>query len=147
MNIRVPQLFRRRVASRSGVTLVEGMIAAAVLTIGILGIFGLMRGLSHESFYSVRNAMASDVARHRLELLMDADYSSLASGSRQVGMFNTSWVVGAATNRIKSIRVDVSYNGPSGRQRTVTMHSFSYDPTPSTSSINFTNFPTGVIFP
>ena len=133
--------------SRSGVTLVESLMAAFVLTIGVVGILGMVNGLSLQSFFSTRNALAADVARRRMELLLNTDYALLSGGNERVGLFNSAWTVGGAVNRTKTVTVTVQYNGPSGRTRSVVVHSIAADPSTAGSAINFTNFPSGVLSP
>lgn len=130
---------------RRGVTLVETMIACLIMVVGLVGVLGLINGVSLEMFFTSRTTLAAELAHRRMELLANTSYAGLTSGSEVRDIFQTSWTVGAESDNAKAVRVQVQFEGPSGRVRTVAANTLIRNPDVVVgSSISFTNFPSGV---
>lgn len=66
-----------RVAGRRGATLTELMVAVAVLSVGVLGMFGTFRYISRSVFVSRAQALATNLGQERVESLKNLSYYSL----------------------------------------------------------------------
>lgn len=70
-----------RFSDERGFTLVEGMVGAFILLVGILGAIGVFEGSGHASATGERQQYAADRAQAELERLRDLPYSELAINS------------------------------------------------------------------
>lgn len=68
---------RRRLGSRGGTTLVELLVAAAIMSVGILGLFGAFRYITRSIFVSRGQTLATNLAQERIEYLKNINYYAL----------------------------------------------------------------------
>ncbi len=70
---------RRAAGVRNGFTLIEVLVAISILTIGILGIAGLMGTAVKSASYSQAMTQATNLAQGRIEALQEIDFNNIQS--------------------------------------------------------------------
>lgn len=109
----------------SGFTLVECMVAALVLSIGVMSVVASTAAIQQLSLLGRRTAGAAEVAASRLAALSVTSCAAPAGGS-SVGVYDEQWTVSAsgplrvvalavtfqAGNRPRTLRFDASFRCP-----------------------------------
>lgn len=67
----------RAAGTQKGFTLIEVLVAISILTIGILGIAGLMGTAVKSSSYSQAMTQATNLAQDRIEALQEIDFNNI----------------------------------------------------------------------
>ncbi len=97
----------KQLASRSGFTLVEVIIATMILTVGLLGLASTAGVVTRMIGQGQRYSEVAWMASQRFETLKSQTCASMSSGSVSEGQFSSVWTVtplGTAANRI-SVKV------------------------------------------
>jgi prepilin-type N-terminal cleavage/methylation domain-containing protein len=104
------------VSKRGGFTLVEVMVAAFVLTAGMLGVAGASAGMSRMLARGSRTTTALGHARARIEQLRSVGCDSMADGSAMPSpSYTLAWtIVVAEDTKAKQIELVASYPTPEG---------------------------------
>lgn len=99
-----------RLRNRAGVSLVEILVAALVLSVGLLGVVGTSRNIADQMGGGIRQTVASNIAQARIDSLASISCSGLASvstGTATSRGITESWTVTDGVN-IKTIAVVVT---------------------------------------
>lgn len=112
-----------RARSEAGFTLVEVLVALAIMSVGLIGILALQRGAVSASGYSRRATEAAILAEDKLEELRttpllvadDADRVDAAGVPTELGPFDRAWSIAAPDAAgLSTITVAVSWNESDG---------------------------------
>ncbi len=93
----------KQVASHSGFTLVEVIIAVMILTVGLLGLASTAGVVTRMIGQGQRYSEVAWMASQRFETLRSQTCASMSSGSASEGQFSSDWTVtplGTTANRI-----------------------------------------------
>ncbi len=93
----------KQLASHSGFTLVEVIIAVMILTVGLLGLASTAGVVTRMIGQGQRYSEAAWLASQRFEILRSQTCASMSSGTEPEGQFSSDWTVtplGTAANRI-----------------------------------------------
>jgi len=111
-----------------GFTLVEVMIAMAILAIGILAIAAMQITATTGNGEARKRTEALSWANNQMEILRSIPYDSLTNGQAARGAYNLNWTVNNVdlnndgVNDSKVISVDVSWQTPKRQQSTNLSH-------------------------
>lgn len=72
-------ILKRTAGRQKGFTLIEVLVAISILTIGILGIAGLMGTAVKSSSFSQTMTQATNLAEDRIEALQEIDFNNIQS--------------------------------------------------------------------
>lgn len=133
---------KRNRGSAAGFTLIEVMMASAVVAVAMMSVMGLVAWLSRASSWSTHMLQAGTAAVSVIEDLNEADYSTVGSGSDVVDGFTRVWT-STVSNRVKFVDVTVTWDGLEGGDKRMDFRSILSDPT--VSKLNLSGF--GDIFP
>jgi len=95
-----------------GFTLVEIVVAALVLTVGVLALAGTAAAVSRMVGWGQRLGGSAVVAQARLEELRSRGCASLGGGRDSVGHYRLQWSV-TTTGPLRTVALTVGY--PNGR--------------------------------
>ncbi len=99
-----------------GFTLIEVLVALAILTIGLLGLWSLHISATHGNAFSQRMREATSLANQKMEELRAADFNTLADGQDTLQYlahnYRCKWqVTNAAAPNTKQVTVTVGWGG------------------------------------
>lgn len=106
-----------------GFTIIEVLVAMALMAIGMIGIVALMRGATSASGYSRRATEAAVLAEDKLEDLRTAPITLAVDGNDRVdasgvanvdGPFDRTWALVPDGAGLTTITVDVTWNEADG---------------------------------
>ena len=100
---------------RMGFTLVEVMVAACLIALATVGIYGLASSLQSMNQVSAAVSDATDLTRSKVEQLRAQTYESLADGTDTVGVYTREWTVTKTAWRA-TVVVTTSWPSRQGRQ-------------------------------
>ncbi len=101
-----------KISSPSGFTLIEVMIAMMILTVGLLGVAGVVTAVINGNKLSEGITMATTLAQDKLEEMKDTNYDSLGSNSdTQQSIYTRTWTTTADSPAagMKTIQVTVQF--------------------------------------
>ena len=104
---------------RSGLTLVEMMVAVVMLAVGLLGLVGTAAVVTRQIGGGTRQGLAAQVIANRLERFRALDCPQIQPGSTTTRGVYESWVPGAKVNRVLYVVDTVKYS-VGGSQKTQT---------------------------
>ena len=109
-----------------GFTIIEVLLAASVLTIGLVGVLGVFPTGYMDMVASGGQTRASAYAAQKIEELRNEVFGTLANGndSLQGTEYARSWTVqitGTPGNRLAQITVTVNWSGRASRPQSVTI--------------------------
>ncbi|MFN2563886.1 MAG: prepilin-type N-terminal cleavage/methylation domain-containing protein [Gemmatimonadaceae bacterium] len=109
-------------ARRSGLTLVEMMVAVLILAVGLLGLAGTSALVTRQVGGGADQTLATHVVQSRLEWLRSMPCSSIKDSTATTGRVTERWVRSATVNRVLWVVDTVKYPvGRSQRTQTFTM--------------------------
>jgi len=113
--------------NQRGFTLVEVLVAATILAVGLLGVAGLQGSMIRRNVSSIRNTEATTLIVDKLEDIRNTPYDNISAGVVNESALGTSGIFSRRTTvqndtpvpgQTKTITVDVYWNDPN--QRTFT---------------------------
>lgn len=111
-----------RTSDTNGFTLVEIVIALAILALGVTSAVGLMRWVVKGTDFNMKYATATFLAQDKIEEMVAATYTNVMSGSDSTQNMDRVWTV-ATVGNYKTLNVTVSWTGLDGMARTAVMNS------------------------
>jgi len=101
-----------------GFSLVEVMVALAILSISLAGLFGVSSWIAEASRHNTQHTEALNAASGRLEELRLLPYADLVSGQDMQSPYRRTWTV---DNRgdAKVVTVTVTWSGPRQQARDI----------------------------
>ncbi len=111
-----------RLRDQRGITLVESLIALALLALGAAAVGNFMTGQIRHASISHLSGQAYSLAADEIERIRSLPFSEMSGESRTKtdGEINfeidSTVVAGVPAPNMKSVKVDVSWNAPGGRQ-------------------------------
>jgi len=120
-------LGQRAIPGAPGFTMMELLVAVAVVSLVLLGIVGVFI-VSHTNVdHGGRVTRATTYGHQKVEELRNTAFGLLANGTDvPETAFTRTWTVnvtGASPARMAGVRVDVSFRNPTGRPATVQIQS------------------------
>lgn len=106
---------------KKGFTLVEVVVACAIFSIGLAGVYGLLGWLMRANAYSNRMTEATAVAQSKIEELSGGQWTALISGSDTVGAFTRTWTVTPMASDMMAVDLVVSWNSIDGKSHQITL--------------------------
>ena len=101
---------RRKLNGEGGFTLIEVLIAMAILTIGLLAVATMQVSAIHGNKTGNEISRATFLAQDKLEeLKTSTNTTGEPGGSDQTGIFNRSWQIGPSGTNSRSVTVTVSW--------------------------------------
>lgn len=120
-----PTRKHRRIAGRypgrAGLTLVEVMVAFAILVAAVTSAVMFFGSIGRAAALTERLAAGMQLAQAKIEDLLQEPYGSMASGSDTVDGFSRSWVLSDESSRV-DIDVTVLWQDIAGNSHTVQLH-------------------------
>ncbi|MGD9872879.1 MAG: prepilin-type N-terminal cleavage/methylation domain-containing protein [Kiritimatiellia bacterium] len=110
-----------RAKHRRGFTLVEVVIACAIFSIGLAGIYGLMAWLVRANSFSNRMTEATAMAQAKMEELNGGQWATIISGSDIVGAFTRTWTVTSLSADLKNVHLVVNWEDVDGKNHQITL--------------------------
>ena len=98
----------KQVASHSGFTLVEVIIAIIILSVGLLGLASTAGLVTRMIGQGQRYSEAAWMASQRFETLRSQTCESMSRGSASAGQFSSSWTVTPVGTVVNRITVEVT---------------------------------------
>lgn len=114
-------------ARRDAFTLIEMVVAVAVLMICVTGAVALTKWVVRCTDFNRKVTTATFLAQDKMECLMQLGYTAISSGSDSTQNVTRTWTVSAGTG-YKEIVVTSSWNGMDGASRTVSVKSMLAEP-------------------
>ena len=109
-NKEMPAGAGRKKRGEGGFTLIEVLIAMAILTIGLLAVATMQVSAIHGNKMGNEISRATFLAQDKLEeLKTSTNITSEPGGSDQTGIFNRSWQIGPSGTNSRSVTVTVSW--------------------------------------
>ena len=99
-----------RITRRSAFTLVELVVAVALLGIGAVGLAAASAFLAHASSEASASSIAASAATRRLELLRSVPCAAIAAGSARARGVTEQWSAAALSPGIVDVSDSVSYD-------------------------------------
>jgi type IV pilus assembly protein PilV len=107
-----------------GFTLIEVMIALAIFSFGILGIYSLQISAIKGNSAARNRTQAIAWAANRAEILLNTPYAVIAGGQETRGIYNIQWTApqvdinNDGVDDARNIQINVSWNELGGSKRT-----------------------------
>lgn len=114
MNGRPGRPRRRRRSRTRGFTLVELMVAIAVMTIGILGLASTAAVVTRMMSGGAQQTIAANVVQARFEKLRNRQCSAITSGDSTTRHVRESWTVSFPTTNMALVIDSVQFTAMSG---------------------------------
>ena len=119
-------------AEMRGFTLIEVLVTALILTIGLLGTLGLTTGVIHGNFFSKNITSATAIAQSQLEAVQNKGYvnattTNFPAAAVTVSMGNvnfsrtTTITDNSPSSNMKTISVTVAWNETNNAARSVSL--------------------------
>jgi type IV pilus assembly protein PilV len=119
-------------AEMRGFTLIEVLVTALILTIGLLGTLGLTTGVIHGNFFSKNITSATAIAQSQLEAVQNKGYvnattTNFPAAAATVSMGNvnfsrtTTITDNSPSSNMKTISVTVAWNETNNAARSVSL--------------------------
>ena len=112
----------KRMSGKGGMTLVELLIASAVLTLGLVSSFALLGLLVRMNHTNGRMSAAVTLAQGLVERMISDPAANWVTGSDTVAEFTRQWEV-SSEGAYSSVRVSVTWDDSGGAQRGVSLYS------------------------
>jgi len=113
-------------SSKKGFTIVEVVIALAIFSIGVMGVYGLAAWLIQANDFSNRMTAATSIAQGRLEDIQNQSFPLMASGSETTAdNYTVTWTVTSINATLKSILVVVTWTDIKGKTHKVELRTMS----------------------
>ncbi len=101
-----------------GFSLVEVMVALAILSISLAGLFAVSSWISEASRHNAQHTEALNAASGKLEELRLTPYPDLVSGNDSLGAMQRTWTVDDHGDT-KTVTVTVAWAGLRGQNRDI----------------------------
>jgi type IV pilus modification protein PilV len=107
-----------------GFTLIEVMIALAIFSIGILGMYALQISSINGNTSARNRTQAIAWAANRMEILLQTPFAAIADGQETQGPYNIQWTApqvdinGDGVNDARNIQINVTWNELGGMKST-----------------------------
>jgi Tfp pilus assembly protein PilV len=134
-------------AGRGGFTLVEVVIAAVIVLLGIAGIVAAVLRLMHSNAYSARATRAVEQAQLLAESMFASSATNGTSGSDTSGMFSRSWSLSPPTSGVHRVVSTVTWTEEQGRTTSVRLDSLRMQEGAGLVMPPMTNYPPGIPTP
>jgi len=107
-----------------GFTLIEVVIALAIFSIGILGIYALQISSINGNTSARNRTQAIGWAANRMEILLETPFAAIADGQETQGIYNIQWTApqvdinNDGVNDARNIQINVTWNELGGSKST-----------------------------
>ena len=107
-----------------GFTLIEVMIALAIFSIGILGMYALQISSINGNTSARNRTQAIAWAANRMEILLQTHFAAIADGQETQGAYNIQWTApqvdinSDGVNDARNIQINVTWNELGGVKNT-----------------------------
>jgi type IV pilus modification protein PilV len=104
---------------QDGFTLIEILIAIAILSFGILAIASMQSSSLRSTQHSYNVTEGTTLAQDRIEELMTLPYNAVVNGTAVNGNYTIGWTVatGVPVTNTKTVTVTVSWTAAGGAQK------------------------------
>jgi type IV pilus modification protein PilV len=102
-----------KIKSNDGFTILEVLIALAILGIGILGVAAMQIGAVNGNANARKSTELANLATAQVEALMHEPYDTIAGGNRNQGPYNIQWAVSGPDvpiDNTRTVTVTASWN-------------------------------------
>lgn len=109
---------------RHGFTLIEVMIALAIFSIGILGIYSLQISAIKGNSTAGKRTQAISWAANRAEILLETPYADIVDGQETQGIYNIQWTApqvdinNDGVNEARNLQIIVTWKELGGSKST-----------------------------
>jgi len=111
-------------SNQRGMTLLEILVAATVVCVGLLAVAVMFPTSSSNIDYGGKVSKATALAQEKVEELRNTSFASLAPGSDSPSGYSRSWALsdsGSAPYRLRTVTVTVGWPSALGRPNSVTL--------------------------
>ena len=113
---------KRKKRGTSGFTLVEVVVASAIVGISMAGVWGLIAWIMYTTSLTGRQSEALYIAEEKMEEIFAAAGSS-SSGHSTSNDYSCTWTITAIDSRQTDVEVAVTWYDPRGRTNRVELNS------------------------
>lgn len=111
-------------SNQRGMTLLEVLVAATVVCVGLLAVAVMFPTSSTNIDYGGKTSKATAIAQEKLEELRNTSFASMVAGSDTPTGYSRSWTLsdaGGSPFRLRTLSVTVSWPSATGRPNSVTL--------------------------
>lgn len=105
---------------RRGATLIEQMVAASILVVGVMGVVGASSWVARATDFNNRTTRAALLAQDKLEELLTLGPAKMSAGQDERDGVSRVWTIEQAGS-CKAISVKVGWQGMEGARRSFTV--------------------------
>lgn len=112
--------------NQAGFSIIEVLVAILILSIGLLGVGGLLISFLPANSGSKASTGGASLAEGALEQLKSAGYGTAQNGNDTIVMdgitYSRAWTVAAENSYLKKLTVTVTWTSPETRQITLSSY-------------------------